>query len=232
MLEAQKFSVAYGAHRAVEGVTIRLGPGEVVAVLGANGAGKSSLLRGLMGLAPAQGRLLLEGEDVSFLAQRGLTEALVGRGLVLVPERGGVVRSLSVRENLLLGSYRTGEPPWRDIFSLFPALEARLGQRVGSMSGGEQRMVALARALAARPRYLLLDEPTLGLAPLLAKRLLATLKAFAAQGVGVLLVEQNAGLALQVAQRAYLLQEGRIVREGSAETLLHDPIVRQAYLGG
>ncbi|GAA5335666.1 ABC transporter ATP-binding protein [Thermus hydrothermalis] len=232
MLEAQELSVAYGPHRAVEGVGVRVAPGEIVAVLGANGAGKSSLLRGLVGLAPVQGRIVLSGEDVSLLAQRGLTEALVERGLVLVPERGGVFRSLSVEENLRLGGYRAGEPPWREIFSLFPALEARLRQRVGSMSGGEQRMVALARALAARPKYLLLDEPTLGLAPLLAKRLLATLKAFAAQGVGVLLVEQNAGLALQVAHRAYLLKEGRIVKEGPAETLLRDAAVRQAYLGG
>ncbi|WP_460388681.1 ABC transporter ATP-binding protein [Thermus thalpophilus] len=224
--------MAYGSHRAVEGVHLHVEPGEVVAVLGANGAGKSSLLRGLVGLAPLRGRLVVDGEDVTLLAQKGLTEALVERGLVLVPERGGVFRSLAVRENLLLGSYRArGEPPWREIFSLFPPLEAHLGQRVGSMSGGEQRMVALARALAARPKYLLLDEPTLGLAPLLAKRLLTTLRTFAAQGVGVLLVEQNAGLALQVAERAYLLKEGRIVGEGPAEAFLHDPAVRQAYLG-
>lgn len=232
MLEVEGFTVTYGAHRAVRGVGLTLGPGEVVAVLGANGAGKSSLLRGLLGLAPAEGRVNLDGKDLSRWVRRGETEALAAQGLALVPERGGVFRSLSVRENLLLGSFLREAPPWEEVLDLFPHLRERLEQKVGSMSGGEQRMVALARALAQRPRYLLLDEPTLGLAPILARRLLATLTAFAAKGVGVLLVEQNAGLALQVARRAYLLEEGRVVGEGPAEALLRSPSVRRAYLGG
>lgn len=232
MLEAQGLTVTYGAHKAVEGVHLTLAPGEVVAVLGANGAGKSSLLRGLMGLAQAQGRIFLGQEEITSWVRRGETEALVARGLVLVPERGGVFRTLTVRENLLLGAFLTGSPPWEDIFSLFPALRNRMEQKVGSMSGGEQRMVALARALATNPRYLLLDEPTLGLAPLLTRKILATLSAISQQGIGVLLVEQNAVLALQVAQRAYLLKEGRLVGEGRAEALLQDPATRRIYLGG
>ncbi|WP_018111983.1 ABC transporter ATP-binding protein [Thermus igniterrae] len=232
MLEIHQLGVSYGAHRALEGVNLFLAPGEVVAVLGANGAGKSSLLKALLGLVPARGQVFLDGEEVTPLILQGRTEALAARGLALVPERGGVFRNLSLRENLLLGSYRGGDPPWEEILALFPHLEKRMPQRVGSMSGGEQRMVALARALAQRPRYLLLDEPTLGLAPILARKILETLPAFTAKGVGVLLVEQNAGLALGVAQRAYLLEQGHLVREGTPEALLRDPSVRQAYLGG
>jgi len=232
MLEVCNLSVSYGAHRAVEKANLTLAPGEVVAVLGSNGAGKSSLLRGLLGLAPAQGQIFLDGQELTPLVRKGQTEALVASGLVLVPERGGVFRSLTLKENLLLGAFRSGDPPWETLFALFPQLRERLSQRVGSMSGGEQRMVALARALAARPRYLLLDEPTLGLAPILARNILEFLRIFARQGMGVLLVEQNAHLALAVASRAYLMEEGRLVREGNAESLRTDPQVRRAYLGG
>ncbi|GAA6733925.1 ABC transporter ATP-binding protein [Thermus oshimai] len=234
MLSLRGLEVRYGAHVALQGVDLDLAPGEVVAVLGANGAGKSSLLRALLGLAPARGSYRLDGEEVGPLMERGLTEALAARGLVLVPERGGVFRTLTVRENLLLGGFL--RPDGRkervqEALALFPPLAERLEQRVGTMSGGEQRMVALARALVQAPRYLLLDEPTLGLAPLFARRILESLEHFARKGVGVLLVEQNAHLALQVAQRGYVLERGRVVLREEAQALLRHPWVQKAYLG-
>ncbi|WP_027883344.1 ABC transporter ATP-binding protein [Meiothermus rufus] len=227
MLRVEELQVRYGGHVAVEKAHLCLAPGEIAVVLGANGAGKSSLLRGLVGLVTVEGRVSVEEEDLTTLLRTGRTEKLIRKGLYLVPERGGVFRSLSVRENLLLAARGS----WQKALELFPPLAERLSQQVGTMSGGEQRMVALARALVAQPRYLLLDEPTLGLAPLLARQLLQSLEAIRREGVGILLVEQNAELALRIAQRGYVLERGRMVKEAPADRLLHDPTVRKAYLG-
>ncbi|MCM8745266.1 ABC transporter ATP-binding protein [Thermomicrobium sp. CFH 73360] len=237
MLEIRDLTVFYGLHAAIRNVSLQVAPGEIVVVLGANGAGKSTLLRATMGMVrPASGHVLLDGLDLTSLVRRNLTAQVVEQGLVLVPERGGTFTDLTVRENLLLGAFprraRAREQELMEFaLSLFPRLKERWNQRVGTMSGGEQRMVAVARALLSAPRFLLLDEPTLGLAPVLAKQLLRVLPQIAAEGIGVLLVEQNAHLSLAVAQRGAVLSNGELVHAASAAELRDDPVVRAAYLG-
>lgn len=235
MLEVAGLSVDYGKHRALHGVAIRVAPAELVVMLGANGAGKSTLLRALGGmLRPNPGaRATLGGQDLLALPPHRLVEA----GIALVPEGRGVFVDLSVRENLALGALppraRTDEKRSFDrVLGLFPRLGERLGQAVGTMSGGEQQMVALGRALMSAPTMLLLDEPSLGLSPLMALELFAAVGKVRDLGVGVLLVEQNAHLSLGVADRGYVLATGRVVGEGSAEQLRSDPAVQRAYLGG
>ncbi|GBD20413.1 High-affinity branched-chain amino acid transport ATP-binding protein LivF [bacterium HR28] len=237
MLEIRELTVYYGLHAAIRNVSLQVEPGEIVVVLGANGAGKSTLLRATMGMVrPASGHVLLDGLDLTSLVRRNLTHQIVEQGLILVPERGGTFTDLTVRENLLLGAFpRRARAKEKELLefalSLFPRLKERWNQRVGTMSGGEQRMVAVARALLSAPRFLLLDEPTLGLAPVLAKQLLRVLPQIAAQGIGVLLVEQNAHLSLAVAQRGAVLSNGELVHASSAAELQDDPAVRAAYLG-
>lgn len=237
MLEIRELTVYYGLHAAIRNVSLQVEPGEIVVVLGANGAGKSTLLRATMGMVrPASGHVLLDGLDLTSLVRRTLTHQIVEQGLILVPERGGTFTDLTVRENLLLGAFpRRARAKEKELLefalSLFPRLNERWNQRVGTMSGGEQRMVAVARALLSAPRFLLLDEPTLGLAPVLAKQLLRVLPQIAAQGIGVLLVEQNAHLSLAVAQRGAVLSNGELIHAASAAELQDDPVVRAAYLG-
>jgi branched-chain amino acid transport system ATP-binding protein len=235
MLEVRGLSVAYGQHRALDGASVRVGRGEIVVILGANGAGKSSLLKAVAGICEGRvaGEVLLEGTDISGMPPHRIVE----QGVALVPEGRGVFGDLAVEENLTLGAYG---PRARDeeagnldrVMGLFPKLGERRRQVVRTMSGGEQQMVAIGRAMMSNPRILMLDEPSLGLSPLLSKELFAALRKVADSGIGVLLVEQNAKQSLAIADRGYLLENGRIVHEGRAADLADDPAVQRAYLGG
>jgi len=235
MLEVSDVSVVYGQHRALDNAALRVGRGEIVVILGANGAGKTSLLKAIAGVVPAlPGRSVrLGGSDLSALRAHEVVEA----GIALVPEGRGIFGDLTVGENLLLGANpqraRAGEAERRErLLTLFPRLRERLGQSVRTMSGGEQQMVAIGRALMSNPDVLLLDEPSLGLSPLLVRELFAALRVVRDSGVGLLLVEQNAKASLAIADRGYLLENGVIVGHGTAEVLQSDPAVRRAYLGG
>lgn len=235
MLEVTGLSVSYGKHRALDNVSIRVEAGELVVMLGANGAGKSSLLRALGGMVrPHSGASArLGAQELLNLPAHRLVEA----GLALVPEGRGVFVDLTVRENLQLGALT---PRARGlevknlerVLDLFPRLGERLTQRVGTMSGGEQQMVAVGRAIMSAPQYLLLDEPSLGLSPLMCTELFRAIKKIRELGVGILMVEQNANLSLRIADRGYLLETGRVVGQGSASDLRTDPAVQRAYLGG
>lgn len=234
MLEVSALSVAYGLHRALDDVRVTVSEAEIVVILGANGAGKTSLLKAIAHTVPARpGRTVrLGGRDVSALP----AHLLVEEGLALVPEGRGIFGDLTVRENLLLGAYprraRAGEGAMlARVLALFPRLAERLGQTARTMSGGEQQMVAIGRALMSNPTYLLLDEPSLGLSPLLCGELFAAFTRIRDDGIGILLVEQNARRALAIADRAYLIETGRIVAEGEAATLRDDPAIARAYLG-
>lgn len=235
MLEVASINVTYGQHRALTDAALRVGGGEIVVILGANGAGKSSLLKAIAALVPcAAGKSVkLSGRDISRLPAYEIVEA----GLALVPEGRGVFGDLTVAENLMLGANpkraRDGEAARRQqVLSLFPRLGERLKQMVRTMSGGEQQMVAIGRALMSNPDVLLLDEPSLGLSPLLVRELFAALRQVRATGVGLLMVEQNARESLAIADRGYLIENGRIVGAGSAVNLMSDDSVRRAYLGG
>lgn len=234
MLEASHLSVSYGQHRALGDVALHVGRGEILVVLGANGAGKSTLLKALAGLVrPAAGaQIRLGGQDLTALQPHRIVEA----GLALVPEGRGIFGELTVRENLRLGAYpqraRAGEAErLEEVLSLFPRLTERLGQVARTMSGGEQQMVAIGRALMSAPEILLLDEPSLGLSPLMCGELFRALGRIRSTGVGVLLVEQNAKRSLEIADRGILLENGHVVGEGAAASLAADPAVRRAYLG-
>jgi branched-chain amino acid transport system ATP-binding protein len=235
MLEVSGISVTYGQHRALTEAALTVGRGEIVVMLGANGAGKTTLLKAIAGLLPcASGNSVrLAGRDLSRLPAHEIVEA----GLALVPEGRGVFGDLTVAENLLLGANprraRQGEAARRSqISALFPRLGERLKQTVRTMSGGEQQMVAIGRALMSNPDILLLDEPSLGLSPLLVRELFAVLRKVRQSGVGLLLVEQNARESLAIANRGYLIENGKIAVHGSAAALLSDDAVRRAYLGG
>jgi branched-chain amino acid transport system ATP-binding protein len=231
LLAVRNLRVAYGKVVALSDVSLSVEEGEVVTLIGANGAGKSSLLRALMGLVPiAGGEIELAGERID----RRRTHEMIRLGVAYVPEGRGTLRQLTVRENLVLGAF--GRPrgddsgsALREVLERFPALAERIDQTAGTLSGGQQQMLVIARALMARPRLMLLDEPSLGLAPLIARTIFETIADLRAQGVTVLLVEQNAHAALALARRAYVLEMGRIVLEGS--NLIGDPRVRAAYLG-
>ena len=234
MLKATGLSVAYGRHRALRDVAVSVAEGEIVVILGANGAGKTTLLKGIAGIVPAEPSrtVRLGGRDVSALPAHRLVE----EGLALVPEGRGIFGELTVRENLTLGAYpvraRAGEAEMlARVLALFPRLAERLGQTARTMSGGEQQMVAIGRALMSNPTYLLLDEPSLGLSPLMCGELFAALARIRETGIGMLLVEQNARRSLALADRAYLIETGRITGEGPAATLADDPAIRRAYLG-
>jgi len=235
MLEVKGLSVSYGKHRALDNVSLRVEAGELVVILGANGAGKSSLLRALGGmlLALPGASATLDGQELLTLAPHRLVET----GLALVPEGRGIFVDLTVRENLQLGALaprarRKEAENLERVLSLFPRLGERLPQRVGTMSGGEQQMVAIARAIMSAPRFLLLDEPSLGLSPLMCSELFRAIEKIRGLGVGILMVEQNANLSLRIADRGYLLETGRVVGQGSADDLRIDPAVQRAYLGG
>jgi branched-chain amino acid transport system ATP-binding protein len=235
MLEVEDLSVQYGQHRAVDGVALSVAQGEIVVILGANGGGKTSLLRAIAGLHPAgpDARVSLAGRDLVHLPAHAIVEA----GLALVPEGRGIFGELTVHENLLLGAFarraRADEAKNRArVMTLFPRLAERLGQTACTMSGGEQQMVAIGRALMAAPEILLLDEPSLGLSPLLCGELFRALGEIRRGGTSVLLVEQNAKRSLALADRGYLIENGRIVGQGTARALASDPAVQRAYLGG
>jgi len=234
MLEIDGLDHVYGRHRALRDVTIRVQPGEVVAILGANGAGKTTLLNAIAGLLrPSAGSIRYRGNELIGLA----AHRIVKQGIATVTETRHLFGPLSVMENLSLGAYSNGarkvapaDPAY--VFELFPRLAERQRQAVRTMSGGEQQMVAVGRALMARPSLLLLDEPSLGLAPVLATELFAALTRIAHEGkTSILIVEQNARRALDLADRAYLLALGRIVGEGSAQALAQDKAVAESYLG-
>jgi branched-chain amino acid transport system ATP-binding protein len=234
MLDVKDISVRYGQHSALDRVCLHVAPGEIVVMLGANGAGKTSLLKALGGMVPALpgARATLNGVDLMKLPQHEIVNA----GLSLVPEGRGVFGQLSVKDNLQLGALpkraRAGERQMLDrILSLFPKLSLRMSQEVRTMSGGEQQMVAIGRALMSHPNILLLDEPSLGLSPLVCRELFSALRRIRELGIGVLLVEQNARQSLSIADRGYVVETGRVVGEGKAQALLNDPAVRKAYLG-
>jgi branched-chain amino acid transport system ATP-binding protein len=234
MLEVKGLSVSYGKHRALQSVDLRVEVGELVVILGANGAGKSSLLKALGGMEkPQPGSIVKLGtQDLLAMPPHKIVEA----GLSLVPEGRGVFPDLTVMENLNLGAYtprarQSEQANFARVLELFPRLGERLGQRVGTMSGGEQQMVAVGRALMSAPQILLLDEPSLGLSPIMCLDLFRAIERIRELGVGVLMVEQNANLSLRIADRGYLLETGRLVGQGLAADLREDPAVQRAYLG-
>ena len=234
MLKLESVSISYGAIQAVRDVSIDVPRGEVVTIIGANGAGKSTLLKSIVGLEPvAGGRISFDGQDITTIPAHRRT----GMGVALSPEGRGVFSDQSVRDNLLLGAYskksdsaRT-EQKIEQFFAMFPRLKERQEQFAGTLSGGEQQMLAIARALMSEPKLLLLDEPSLGLAPLIIRDIFNTIRALRETGLTILLVEQMANQALGVADRAYVLETGRITLQGKGSDLLNDPKVRAAYLG-
>ena len=233
MLEVRGLKVAYGGIQAVKGIDLSVAQGELVTLIGANGAGKSTTLKALAGLLrPAAGSIHYNGADIT---ARPAFE-LVRRGLALLPEGRGVFGRLTVEENLAMGAYSRRDPAGiaadRDrVFGLLPRLAERRRQPGGTLSGGEQQMLALGRALMSRPRMLLLDEPSMGLAPLIVQTIFETIRAIAAEGVTLLLVEQNAKLALETCHRGYVMESGLIALADETSRLLVNPQVRQAYLG-
>ncbi len=238
MLELHDIHVSYGNIRALNGVSLRVGAGELVALIGSNGAGKSTTLRTISGLLRArQGAIVYEGQQIA----RAATDRIVALGISHCPEGRRIFGSLSVRENLLLGGIPTKggavqrkgalDRDLERVYELFPVLKERVGQAGGTLSGGEQQMLAISRALMSRPRLLLLDEPSLGLAPLMVERIFDVIRELKRQGVTMLLVEQNVHYALEVADRAYVMETGRMVLDGPATELKHNPLVEQSYLG-
>jgi branched-chain amino acid transport system ATP-binding protein len=233
LLALEKLQVAYGGIRAVKGVDLTVAPGELVCLIGANGAGKTTTLRAITGLVrAAAGRIVYDGEDI---ADKRVHE-IARRGLALVPEGRGVFPQLTIEENLAMGAYARSDAAAvkADVeraFGLFPRLKERRSQTAGTLSGGEQQMLAIARAMMSRPKLLLLDEPSMGLAPLMVEKIFEVIRAIAAEGVTMLLVEQNARLALEVSHRGYVLEGGLVTLTGEARSLLNDPRIREAYLG-
>jgi len=233
LIALEGLQVAYGGIRAVKGISLEVRQGELVCLIGANGAGKTTTLRAITGmLHPSAGRIVYEGRDIA-----GMKPHLVARqGLALVPEGRGVFAQLTIEENLAMGAYarRDRAGVAADVeraFTLFPRLKERRRQTAGTLSGGEQQMLAISRALMSRPRLLLLDEPSMGLAPLMVERIFEVIRSISAEGVTLLLVEQNARLALEVSHRGYVLESGLVTLSGDAASLLHDPRIREAYLG-
>ena len=233
MLSIEGVSVAYGKVEAVRNVSLSVQEGQIVTVIGPNGAGKTTLLMAAIGLLRSTGRMMFQGADLSRIDVEGRVE----RGLCLVPEKRELFADLSVADNLLLGTYSLRDrsntrKSLDDVFDRFPRLKERRKQAAGTLSGGERQMLALGRALMAKPKLLVLDEPSLGLAPLIVREIFRTIASLRSLGVSVLLVEQNARAALETADFGYVLETGEIVQSGPAETLIHDPKLITAYLGG
>ena len=233
MLELQGVHTHYGAIEAVNNVSLRVNPGEIVTLIGSNGAGKTTLLMTVCGNPRASaGRILFEGQDIT----QAPSHLIMRKGIAISPEGRRVFADMTVVENLKMGGFFASDADIADgiehVFGLFPRLRERANQRAGTMSGGEQQMLAIGRALMSRPRLLLLDEPTLGLAPLIIAQIFEIIQAIRAQGVTVFLVEQNANRALQIADRGYVLENGRCVLEDTGANLLANDAVRRAYLGG
>ncbi len=233
ILEVRDLHVAYGAIQALKGVSLTVQRGEITTIIGANGAGKSTLLRAISALVrPTRGTIRFENSDITRLPPH----RIVQMGIIHVPEGRRIFAEMSVYENLLLGAYsqwgRDLDERLERVFAIFPRLKERLNQRAGTLSGGEQQMLAIGRALMARPRLLMLDEPSLGLAPFLVREIFQVIRQINQQGVPILLVEQNAHMALEIAHRGYVLETGRVVLTDTAANLLRNPAVREAYLGG
>ena len=234
MLKVTNLNVSYGAIHALKGVNFELNEGEIVPLIGANGAGKSPLLNTISGLLPAtEGKVEYLGEDILKLP----AQTIVRKGIVQVPEGRKIFAAMSVMENLEMGAYTIEDKDWikkriNDMFEVFPVLGKRSNQLGGTLSGGEQQMLAIARGLMANPKLILLDEPSMGLSPVLVEQIFDIIQDINKQGTSVLLVEQNAQMALVIADRAYVLETGNIVLQGSADDVLHDPKVIKAYLGG
>jgi branched-chain amino acid transport system ATP-binding protein len=234
LLDVRDLDVYYGAIHALQGISFHVEPGEIVTLIGANGAGKSTTLRTVSGLIrPRRGTVTFKSQEIS----RTAAERIVRLGINHVPEGRKIFAPLTVLENLEMGAYTREDPAeirqsMERVFQTFPRLKERIAQLGGTLSGGEQQMLAIGRAMMAKPSLLLLDEPSMGLAPVVVEKIAEIIQEINARGTSILLVEQNAHMALTIAHRGYVMETGRIVLEGSADKLLHDPQVRQAYLGG
>lgn len=233
LLQTRKLAVSYGGIQAVKGIDLEVHAGELVCLIGANGAGKTTTLKSLCGLLrPSSGEVLFDGRSLANVA----VHDMVKQGIALVPEGRGIFGRLSVAENLLMGAYvrnnaKEVSADMERIYAMFPRLQERSGQKAGTLSGGEQQMLAIGRALMSRPKLLLLDEPSMGLAPIMVQKIFEVIRNIAAEGVTILLVEQNAMLALSVASRGYVLDTGTITLQDTAQSLISNPNVRRAYLG-
>lgn len=232
VLSVQDLRVSYGAIEAVKGISFEIQEGEVVSLIGANGAGKTTTLRAISGLLPSKGKILLNGEDTGKIAPYNL----VTHGLVHSPEGRGIFLNLTVEENLKLGAYRRTDTAnlaeeFEHCFELFPRLKERLKAAAGTLSGGEQQMLSISRALLSKPKVLMLDEPSLGLAPRVVQQIFQIVQKLNSEGMTILLVEQNARMALKVSHRAYVLETGKIRMSGEGRVLLEDPQIQAAYLG-
>ena len=232
MLKVKDLHVKYGMIEAVKGVDFELNDGEIISLIGANGAGKTTIMHAISGLISSKtGEIVLEGKDISI----DKAEDIVKKGLIQVPEGRRIFQQQTVLENLKLGAYLRKDKldtDLQEIYSLFPILKERSGQLAGTLSGGEQQMLAIARAMMSKPKLLLLDEPSMGLAPLLVKEIFRIIKEINKRGTTILLVEQNAKMALSIADRAYVLETGKIVLSGTGEELLKSEDIKKAYLGG
>jgi branched-chain amino acid transport system ATP-binding protein len=234
LLSVRNLRASYGNIEAISNIAIDISPGQIVTVIGPNGAGKSTTLAALMGILPSHGEVVFEGENVAGMQ----VEAHVARGMALVPETRALFAQMSVKDNLELGAFRFRQQSRKShsealesVYDLFPRLKQRARQAAGTLSGGERQMLAVGRALMGKPRLLMLDEPSLGLAPLIVRDIFRIIVQLRAQGVSILLVEQNARAALQVADYAYVLELGGIAMQGPASEMAHDPRVIEAYLG-
>jgi branched-chain amino acid transport system ATP-binding protein len=233
VLKVQNLEVSYGGIHAVKGIDFEVGEGELVTLIGANGAGKTTTLKAITGTLPARaGDILYRGKSIKGTPSYELVE----KSLCMVPEGRGVFARMTITENLMMGAYIRNDKAEiqadiEKMFGIFPRLKERADQLAGTMSGGEQQMLAMARALMSRPQLLLLDEPSMGLSPIMVQKIFEVIRSISAQGVTILLVEQNARLALQAANRAYVMDSGLITMTGDAKQLLDDPRVRAAYLG-
>jgi branched-chain amino acid transport system ATP-binding protein len=234
LLDIKDLKVSYGKIEAIKGITLNVSQGEIVTLVGANGAGKTTLLKTISGiLKPSNGVINFEGKDIQSIAPHNR----VLEGLCQAPEGRGIFPGMTVLENLEMGKY--SRPEWKKelqedldrVYTLFPRLKERQGQSGGTLSGGEQQMLSIGRALMARPRLLLLDEPSMGLAPMFIQQIFKIIREIQTQGVSILLVEQNAAQALSCANRAYIMETGNIVKEGSGKELLNDEAIKKAYLG-
>lgn len=231
MLKVENLKVNFGGIEAVKGISFEVHEGEIVTLIGSNGAGKSTTLRAISGLVkPSEGRIIFEGSDITKIG----SSEIVGRGITLCPEGRRIFPDMTVLENIKIGAYLRNDDLTNDIekcHRLFPILKERENQLAGTLSGGEQQMLAVARSLMSRPKIMMLDEPSLGLAPLIVKDIFNILKEINEEGVTILLIEQNANMALRLADKAYVLETGTIAMEGSGKELLDNPKIKEAYLG-
>ncbi|MBR4315149.1 MAG: ABC transporter ATP-binding protein [Lachnospiraceae bacterium] len=231
MLKVENLKVNFGGIEAVKGISFEVKEGEIVTLIGSNGAGKSTTLRAISGLVkPSEGRIIFEGSDITKVG----SSEIVGKGITLCPEGRRIFPDMTVLENIKIGAYLRNDDLTNDIekcHRLFPILKERENQLAGTLSGGEQQMLAVARSLMSRPKIMMLDEPSLGLAPLIVKDIFNILKEINEEGVTILLIEQNANMALRLADKAYVLETGTIAMQGSGKELLDNPKIKEAYLG-